>query len=190
MANTVEQKHHRQAFEMYVSLGAKRSYRRVAQQLGVSVSSVKAWARQGQWQQRLQEREAQIARETADRTMEAGVQENERNLKIVRMALLQLAKDISERKIKGQLSDVDRLIRLEEYLRGADTRACRDPAHQPFDEIQTMTDPNELKRRWIENTLRVLELMPEATHDLWKELTNRGLTPHSGTGETAPQAGL
>jgi hypothetical protein len=181
---------HQNAFEYYRSLGPKRSYRRVAGQFGVSVSSIKAWAQAGRWQDKITERDAQIARETADRTMEAGVQENERNLKIVRMALLQLAKDISERKIKGQLSDVDRLIRLEEYLRGADTRACRDPAHKPFDEIQTVTDPNELKRRWIENTLRVLELMPDATQDLWKELTNRGLTPHSGTRETPPHTGV
>ena len=119
MANTVEQKHHRQAFEMYVSLGAKRSYRRVAQQLGVSVSSVKAWARQGQWQQRLQEREAEIAQQSAAKSTETAITDFTQLKKITRLGLMRVAKSLADgRDISKQIADLDRIVRLITYLDG------------------------------------------------------------------------
>jgi hypothetical protein len=93
--------------------------------MGVSLSSVKAWAQKGRWRARLREREADAARQLADRSLKAGVTETERNLKIVRAALLTLAKGIHEGRIKGQMADVDRLIRLEEHLRGTDGKGGR-----------------------------------------------------------------
>ncbi|MFH1220087.1 MAG: hypothetical protein V1694_06495 [Candidatus Eisenbacteria bacterium] len=46
-------------------------------------------------------------------TIERGV----RNLKIIEMGLLQVAKAIADGKVKPSVSDLDRLIRLEEFLR-------------------------------------------------------------------------
>ncbi|MFH1219366.1 MAG: hypothetical protein V1694_02820 [Candidatus Eisenbacteria bacterium] len=40
-----------------------------------------------------------------------------RNLKIIEMGLLQVAKAMAEGKVKPTVSDLDRLIRLEEFLR-------------------------------------------------------------------------
>ena len=113
-----EQPHHKRAFEIYYQLGAKRSFRAVARELSLSVSTVRLVARSFQWTDRLQKREAAQTRQLADRSLGENAGEGERNLKIVRMALLKLAKDIHEGRIKGAVGDVDRLIRLEEYLTG------------------------------------------------------------------------
>ena len=114
-----EQEHHRKAFEMYVSLGAKRSYRRVAEQLGVSVSSVKAWARQGQWRQHLQEREAEIAHQSASKSIETAVTDLTQLKKITRLGLMRVAKQLANgHDISKQITDLDRIVRLITYLDG------------------------------------------------------------------------
>lgn len=115
-----EQDRHRRAFEVYYAQGGNRSHDRVARELGVSLATVKVWSRSFSWQRRVDERDARLAREIADRTHQEDSIENERHLKIVRGALLRLAKGIAEGKIRMQLSDVDRMIRLERQLSGAD----------------------------------------------------------------------
>jgi len=124
---------HQLAFEAYAAMGAKRSYKAVAGQFGVALSTVKGWAKTGQWNQRLAEREAREARLLADRSLQEGITETERNLKIVRMTLVKLAKDIHEGRVKGVISDVDRLVRLEEHLTGGADALCRDPRHAAWD---------------------------------------------------------
>jgi hypothetical protein len=134
-----EQEHHRKAFEVYLALGEKRTYRAVAAQLGVSVSTIKLWSRTYGWPARLRERDAQLAREIADRTRSDGIVGNERHLRIVRAALIRLAKGIAEGKIRMQLSDVDRMIRLERELSGAD----RDPTEassRPYGAVLILPD--------------------------------------------------
>jgi len=106
----------RRAFEIYFNL-PRRSYKTVAAQLGVSLATIKAWAKTHRWKTRLAEREAQAARQLADQSARRGQAENERNLKIVRAALIYLARDITSGNLK-QLSELDKLIRLEEHLMG------------------------------------------------------------------------
>lgn len=115
-----ESDRHKRALEIYYSQGGGRSHDRVSKELGVSLATVKAWSRSFSWQRRVDERDAQMARDIADRTKHDGVVENERHLKIVRAALIRLAKGIADGKIRMQLSDVDRMIRLERQLSGAD----------------------------------------------------------------------
>jgi transposase len=104
------------ALAIFLSLGDGRTYREVAAQMGVALPTVKRWAKAGRWQSRVHEQEAKAARELHDRYSSGLLAQNERNLKIVRAALLSLAKDISERKIKGQYSDIPRLLQLEQEL--------------------------------------------------------------------------
>lgn len=108
---------HKRAFEVYYSQGGNRSHDRVAKELKVSLATVKAWSRSFGWQRRVDERDAQVAREVADRSLSSGIEETERNLKIVRVALMKLAKGIADGKVKMQMGDLDRLIRLETFLR-------------------------------------------------------------------------
>lgn len=114
-----EQPHHLRAFEHYYSLCEQRSYERVAAELSVAVSTVKLWARSFAWRNRIHERDAQIAREAAGRTINEEVNRRERSLQIVQLALVQLAKAIAEGEVKMTLADLDKLIRLEAFLSDA-----------------------------------------------------------------------
>ena len=109
---------HQQAFEIFVSLGERRTYRRVASQLGVSDRTVRNWAKQEKWRQRLDERESRAARQLSDRSAQSTFDERDRDLKIVRMAKMKLAKDIAEGRVKGRIPDLEMLIRLEGELLG------------------------------------------------------------------------
>ncbi len=111
-----EQAHQEKAFEYYFALGEKRSYQKVSQQFGVSLSTVKLWGKSFRWKERIRERDVQVAREVATRTLNDEVSRRERSLQIVQLALVQLAKAIAEGKVKMTLGDVDKLIRLEAFL--------------------------------------------------------------------------
>lgn len=113
---TKEQPHHVRAFEHYYGLGEHRSYERVAAELAVAPSTVKLWARSFGWRDRLRERDLDVAREVASRTMSDEVSRRERSLQIVHLAMVQLAKAIAEGDVKMTLSDLDKLIRLEAFL--------------------------------------------------------------------------
>ena len=111
-----EREHHKKAFEFYYALGEARSYPQVAEESGVSLGTVKLWGRSFDWKGRIQERDAEVARAMADRSMKKGIERGLRNSKIIEMGLVQVAKAIAEGKVKMTVSDLDRLIRLEEYL--------------------------------------------------------------------------
>lgn len=113
-----EREHQQRAFELYYSLGGKRSHERVAKALRVSVASVKAWSRSFNWVKRLAERDAAVARQVADQTIRTEVDELGRNKKIVQMALIKVARAINTDKVKVQVGDLDRLIRLQTFLDG------------------------------------------------------------------------
>ena len=118
-----EQEHHKKAFEFYYSLGETRSYGKVAGKFGVSVQSIKLWGRQFNWRKRVNERDAEVVRIMATKAINKEVSSRTRNLQIVQMALVRLAKAIAEDKIKMTLADLDRLIRLESFLtEGVDSR--------------------------------------------------------------------
>lgn len=112
-----EQPHHEKAFEHYYALGEKRSYEKVAREFNVSPSTVKLWGKSLRWKERLKERDLQVAREVASRTLADEVNHRDRNLQIVRMALVRLAKAVVDGQVKMALGDLDRLIRLESFLR-------------------------------------------------------------------------
>jgi len=111
-----EQPHHLRAFEHYYGLGEQRSYERVATEFSVASSTVKLWARSFGWQDRIRERDLEIARDVAGRTMSEEVTRRARSLQIVHMAMVQLAKAIAEGDLRMTLSDLDKLIRLEAFL--------------------------------------------------------------------------
>jgi len=133
-----EQEHQKRAFEVYYAQGGQRTYAKVAAELGVSVSAVKLWSRTWTWPQRIAERDAAAARQLADQSLQSTVDELGRNKKIVQMALIKVAKAINSDKVRVQIGDLDRLIRLQSYLDG-------------YVEGQTWEDlsPEELAQRFL-----------------------------------------
>ena len=118
-----EKGHHRRAFEYYYSLGEGRTYQKVAKGLKVSIQSVKLWGQKFDWGKRLFEREAEVARAMAAKSIETEVSTRTRNKQLIQLALVQLAKAIAEGKIRMNLGDLDRLIRLDSFLdQGVDSR--------------------------------------------------------------------
>ena len=111
-----EQAHQEKAFEYYYGFGEKRSYKKVSKKFGFALSTVKLWGKSFGWKQRLMERELQVAREMATRTLNDEVSRRERSLQIVQMALVHLARAIANGQVKMTLADLDKLIRLEAFL--------------------------------------------------------------------------
>lgn len=154
----VEKEHHRLAFEQYYALGPKRSYRRASEKLGVSPSSLKLWGKSFGWPERIQERDADSARQMADRSLQAGMEEQARNRKIVHMALMKLAKAIADGTVRMQLGDLDRLIRLEAYLSGNND--------DPLGWVDRESDPEKLRARLKEISAGAeAPIVPPATEE-------------------------
>ncbi|MBE9486988.1 MAG: hypothetical protein IMY82_07445, partial [Chloroflexi bacterium] len=114
----LETPRHQKAFEIFVGLGDGRNYRQVAQQVGVSLGTIKRWAKAHNWQAKVQERDARTARQIADRALENPLEDINRKRKLIRAALIRLGQAIAQGKIRLQLADLDRLIRLDGTLSG------------------------------------------------------------------------
>ena len=128
-----------QAFLLYQSLGPKRTFKAVATQLGVSERTVRSWAKQNDWRRKATEREIAEARRLADQTITETTAHQDRNLKIVRVALMKVAKAIAEGRVRIQMGDLDRLVRLEGYIteqRGDNVRP----------DLQSLTDEQLMER--------------------------------------------
>jgi hypothetical protein len=110
--------HHREALEVYLSLGEARTYRQVAERIGVSVASIKRWAKAGNWTEKAGEHDAEVARKIADRTLGSVMEDTDRLIALVRAALARLAQGVKSGNIKMQLGDLERLIRLYAQLSG------------------------------------------------------------------------
>ena len=113
-----EREHHKKAFEVFFSLGDRRTYRAAASQLGVSVSTIKSWNRSFGWAQRISERDAEVVRQATERSMSDAVAETERNLKMIRAAKNKVMKDILEGKAKSASGDLAKFIQLEREIQG------------------------------------------------------------------------
>lgn len=184
-----EQERHKQAFEHYVAQGPGRSHQRTAEALGVSLAAVKAWSRAFGWKQRLAERDAETTRKMADQAQTTGVVEGHRNLKIVHLGLLTLAKGIKEGRIKGQMSDVDRLIRLEEDLLGGEGRLCRNPDRACVDQIHSWS-PEQRRNFMVDAALKTARENPEALERLRKGVSDLVGEQDQQTGAGTPPAGV
>ncbi|MFN8179282.1 MAG: hypothetical protein U0167_15225 [bacterium] len=118
-----EKDSHKAAFEAYYALGAARSLTALAEQTGISRSTLRNWSSAYRWQDRLEERAHEVARAVAARSVRTEVKDRLQQRQLVELGLVTLARQIAEGKVRGTLADLDRLIRLERFLEGeADSR--------------------------------------------------------------------
>jgi transposase len=170
-------KSHQEAFEFYAALGPSRTYRQVAEKMGVSLPTVKRWAKANKWLSRVDEREVQIARRVADRAIESEAEDMERKRKLVKAALIRLGQAIGQGKIKLQLSDLDRMIRLDALLQGRPdgilTRSIIPGATsvEEFSDFMQMTPPHIIDAyvAEVKERARLDEADPEGVHQRQEE---------------------
>ena len=115
---------HQTAFEAYFALGPKRSLRAVARRLDVSQAAVKKWS-QVLLVAATHRRPRGSRRHDRAGTNDERMRWTARRAtgKVVQAGIIATARAIAEGTIKPTLSDLDRLIRLEEFLEGrADSR--------------------------------------------------------------------
>lgn len=66
-----EKLRHSEAFEYYYFLGEKRNLEQVAVRFGVSKRSADRWSKSFNWQQRVIQRDAELAKKTAEKNIES-----------------------------------------------------------------------------------------------------------------------
>ena len=117
-----ETRQHQQAYEVYRDMGPSRTLSGVAAQLGVSPTSVQRWSKSFDWPRRAKTYDADVARKTVDIAEKQGVETEAkaraRNLKLVQMGLMKLAQALASGDVRFQLSDLDRLLKLEALING------------------------------------------------------------------------
>jgi len=172
MTLKAEQEHHKRAFEVYYAQGAKRSYAKVASELGISVSTTKSWSLSFSWSRRIAERDAAAARQMADRSLQSTTEELSRNKKIVTMALMKVAKAVADGKVRIQMADLDRLIRLEQLL----SETGDDGRHKPGT-FRSAKDVQEYLDTLSTADLEMLARAPDAK----AAVTRSGSDPEPGS---------
>ena len=141
-----------EAFAFYASLPTdQRTYAAVAEKFGVSLPTLKRWGSQGQWRQRLGQREIELARKVADRTELGEVDARTRHAKLVDLGLIKLANAIAKGDVRGSFGDLDRLVRLQGFLKGTDRSLPVEEVHALFEHLlrfieQEIHDPDQRQR--------------------------------------------
>jgi len=64
---------HRDAFEAYYKMGTNRSCTKVATKVGVKPETVEKWSKELQWQQRVEDRDKEIADRVAKKNIEEDI---------------------------------------------------------------------------------------------------------------------
>jgi hypothetical protein len=119
---------HKEAFEYYYSLGDKRSYPQVSDKFTVSQTSIKKWASNFSWQERIIQRDIEIAKSLEKKTNRTIVNEKANYRKIIKVIIGKFVETI-QTKIRDKqdldiikdLADLEKLIKLDLLLMGEAT---------------------------------------------------------------------
>jgi len=130
----------KQAFEIYFGLGAKRSYQKVADQLGVSKSTIKNWATSFAWRQRLEERIAARQASPMPNGEKAVPGHIAQYLKVVEAAEALCLRQLTEGKVKPTVRELIRLIEARLDCEGM-TDAEPNPIGPPIMVLVTRDEP-------------------------------------------------
>lgn len=114
-----------EAFELYYSLGNKRSLKTVAEKIGRTERTIAGWSRSLNWVDRVKQREIEDAKNEALSTGALNSQTTEAKTRY-RLLLNSLLNKTAEKIAKGELSirniqDLERVIKLDLLLMGEAT---------------------------------------------------------------------
>lgn len=120
----------RQAFDLYYSMGEKRSLEAVASACNKSTRTIGEWSRQYKWKDRILQREIE---ETAEKgsTSNAVTAVKAEYRQIIRALVATFVKDYKQGKIKiKNIQDFERVVKLDLLLLGDPTERIQQEANQ------------------------------------------------------------
>lgn len=146
MAETLREK---EAFEFYYKQGNNRSYMSVARQFNVSDRTVNRWAKKHGWQERLQLRDQNNAKELERRTDKTVVDQKAELLTVVRYAIFgqgQFADRLRKGEIKAEnVFDFNLLFKNMLLLLGEETERTEGKYELNGELHKLITDPEFVK---------------------------------------------
>ena len=144
---------HLEAFELYVTLGSKRSYNEVGRIMSISSTSINKWARSFDWKQRVEERDSTLVGRLEKEIDETVVQTKKKYHRRIRTALdrwfqAHFGQPIAALKAvkKFSVTDVALLMKLDLLLMGeADLRIETTTHDREIDELLGQLTTDELR---------------------------------------------
>ena len=113
---------HQEAFEYYYLLGNDRSYPQVASKFTVSLTSVKKWAKEFKWQQRVQDRDTKNAITLSAKTDFTIIEVKTKYLNLIGRTLSKYEEALQSGNINiSSVQDLEKLAKLEMFLRKDET---------------------------------------------------------------------
>lgn len=119
---------HLKAFEYWISLGDKRTYKSVAEEFKVSECTIFKWAHSFNWKERLEERQQEYAKKLALDSDKKLLEYRKKNIERLEATLQLYDKKLAEGKVDvTQLPDILKVIELQAKLTGAEDHGLADP---------------------------------------------------------------
>jgi hypothetical protein len=113
-----ESPRHQEAFNYYVTL-PKRSYRLVAEKYSVSEVSVKKWAREFNWRERIEIRDAEVNKKMEEKVDDTLVKVKADYHKIIKALIGKAVEKIKAGGLEAEnVQDIERLIKTDLQLLG------------------------------------------------------------------------
>lgn len=109
---------HKEAFEFYYRLGAERTLAKVSEEFKISFKSISLWSSSFNWKERIEQRDIQIGKELESNTMDLIIEQKAKYRQVVKLAMKNIIDNIQKGKVKVNMTDLDKLVRLDMYLMG------------------------------------------------------------------------
>lgn len=133
-----------EAFESYYAMGDKRSYRNLAQQYNVSVTTINKWAKKFNWLERIEQRNLVVAKKMESKAIQTVVDMKVKYRQSIQYMFAEMLKEMQKGE-KGTfprietMADFEKLIKIDMLLMGENTEKVeiedkRQPG-TPIDEI-------------------------------------------------------
>lgn len=125
----------RQVFEEYYMMGNDRSFSKLVEKVGLSMTTIKRYSGAFNWAKRIEQRDLDNTKEIERRTNEIVVNSKAMYRETIKTLTDQFIRDVKEGKIKiRNILDYERIVRLDLELMGVNSDA------QIVDNISTLAE--------------------------------------------------
>jgi len=118
---------HKKAFEQYLSLGDKRSYAKLAKEIGVTVQTIQKWGASFNWQKKIEERERELAIELVKQTDKQILKDKIRYRELIQKSISVFETKLANNQVDiNTVKDLSELIKLDLGIMGLLDRGTAD----------------------------------------------------------------